>query len=120
SSFLLTYSATTDISPLSLHDALPIFSVSILVSLLISVTLTPMMCARLLRAEKQAEPRKSGMLTRGLHRMGEVFWGAYKRSLNWALAHGRFMMLLLAATIGLNFYLYSVIPKGFFPQQDTG
>jgi len=44
----------------------------------------------------------------------------YSRSLDWALKHSRFMMVLLAATIGLNFYLYSVVPKGFFPQQDTG
>jgi multidrug efflux pump len=44
----------------------------------------------------------------------------YGRSLHWALRHGRLMMLLLAATVGLNFYLYGAIPKGFFPQQDTG
>ncbi|QAA95230.1 efflux RND transporter permease subunit [Pollutimonas thiosulfatoxidans] len=95
-------------------------SVAILVSLLISVTLTPMMCARLLRPDAQASPRRSGMLTSGFRAMGAFFWRGYKRSLSWALAHGRFMMVLLAATIGLNIYLYGVIPKGFFPQQDTG
>ena len=95
-------------------------SVSILVSLLISVTLTPMMCARILRPKGEEEPRKAGALTRTFQSMGDFFWRGYKRSLGWALAHGRFMMLLLAATIGLNFYLYAVVPKGFLPQQDTG
>ncbi len=121
-------------------------SVSILVSLVISVTLTPMMCARILRIESARRPRRAGMFRRAFQVMGAFFcrraaprqkappWGAasrrrsvgaffwrgYKRSLGWALAHGRFMMLLLAATIGLNFYLYTVVPKGFFPQQDTG
>jgi multidrug efflux pump len=52
--------------------------------------------------------------------LGNLFWRGYRRSLDWALAHGRFMMLLLAATIGLNLYLYAVVPKGFLPQQDTG
>ncbi|NYT62717.1 efflux RND transporter permease subunit [Alcaligenaceae bacterium] len=95
-------------------------SVSILISLLLSVTLTPMMCAYMLRAKKEHKPRRSGVLTRAFQAMGEVFWSGYKRSLAWSLAHGRTMMLLLAATIGLNFYLYAVVPKGFFPQQDTG
>jgi multidrug efflux pump len=95
-------------------------SVSILISLVISVTLTPMMCARLLRAESHRKPRRSGMLTNAFRAMGDFFWRGYKRSLAWALAHGRIMMLLLVATIGLNFYLYAVVPKGFFPQQDTG
>lgn len=95
-------------------------SVSILISLLLSVTLTPMMCAYILRAKTEYKPRKAGALTRVFQALGEKFWGGYKRSLAWSLAHGRIMMLLLAATIGLNFYLYAVVPKGFFPQQDTG
>ncbi|MGB3289158.1 MAG: multidrug efflux RND transporter permease subunit [Burkholderiaceae bacterium] len=95
-------------------------SVSILVSLLISVTLTPMMCARILKADPARRPRRAGLLTRAFKAMGIFFWRGYKSSLGWALSHGRFMMLLLAATIGLNFYLYTVVPKGFFPQQDTG
>jgi multidrug efflux pump len=95
-------------------------SVSILVSLLLSVTLTPMMCAYILRSKQVYKPRKAGALTRIFQSMGGTFWSGYKRSLAWALAHGRIMMLLLAATVGLNVYLYSVVPKGFFPQQDTG
>ncbi|HUH58500.1 MAG TPA: efflux RND transporter permease subunit [Candidimonas sp.] len=94
-------------------------SVSILVSLVLSVTLTPMMCAYILRSRVH-RPRKTGALTRAFQAMGGTFWRGYQRSLGWALAHGRFMMLLLAATIGLNVYLYTVVPKGFFPQQDTG
>jgi len=94
-------------------------SVAILVSLVISVTLTPMMCGHLLKA-RTGEPPRHGVLMRALYALGEFFWRGYRRSLGWALAHGRLMMLLLAATIGLNFYLYAAIPKGFFPQQDTG
>ncbi|WP_442593735.1 efflux RND transporter permease subunit [Parapusillimonas sp. JC17] len=94
-------------------------SVSILVSLLISVTVTPMMCARLLRVEA-GKGRRAGLLRRMLSSMGDFFWNGYKSSLGWALRHSRTMMLLLAATIGLNVYLYTVVPKGFFPQQDTG
>jgi multidrug efflux pump len=44
----------------------------------------------------------------------------YEVSLSWALRHSRFMMLIMFATIGLNFYLFAIVPKGFFPQQDTG
>jgi len=94
-------------------------SATILVSLVLSLILTPMMCARLLRrkAPRTAAP---GALRRFFATVGDTFWRGYGASLRWALAHGRTMMLLLAATIGLNFYLYAVVPKGFFPQQDTG
>ena len=104
-------------------------SVAIMVSLLISLTLTPMMCARMLkigRRDKRGEnsdaaqaPRRSA-LNRAFRRLGSWFWGGYQRSLNWALAHSRFMLFTLFATIGLNVYLYTIVPKGFFPQQDTG
>ncbi|HEX7955059.1 MAG TPA: efflux RND transporter permease subunit, partial [Burkholderiales bacterium] len=93
-------------------------SVAILISLLLSLTVTPMMCARLLRRERpQAEP---GRLARLGKRAFDGLLLRYERSLGWALRHGRFMMLLLAATVGLNVYLYVIVPKGFFPQQDTG
>jgi multidrug efflux pump len=92
-------------------------SVSILISLLISLTTTPMMCSRLLQRQAQRKPsRFAAAFDRGFERLR----GGYGRSLHWALHHRRFMMLLLVATIGLNVYLYVVIPKGFFPQQDTG
>jgi multidrug efflux pump len=92
-------------------------SAAILVSLVVSLTTTPMMCARLLKPGDDLKRRR-------LYRTGEhLFTGLlsrYERSLSWALGHGPFMMLLLLATVCLNVYLYVVIPKGFFPQQDTG
>lgn len=113
-------------------------SVSVLVSLLVSVTVTPMMCARLLKTHEHRKPmvRTGGALAVGglwrmlaavgnwigdlCQRVGDSFWDGYRRSLGWALNHGRLMMLLLAATVGLNVYLYMIVPKGFLPQQDTG
>src|SRR5690606_16603685 len=97
-------------------------SVAILISLLISLTVTPMMCAHVLRVGKpgkRREPRQSALF-RALRKTGAWFWGGYQKSLNWALAHSRFMLFTLFAAIGLNVYLYTVVPKGFFPQQDTG
>ncbi|MDY0308615.1 MAG: efflux RND transporter permease subunit [Castellaniella sp.] len=95
-------------------------SVAIIVSLLVSVTLTPVMAARLLRAQSGHEPPPRGLLRRWLHRCGQACEAAYRRSLGWSLDHGRIVLLLLLATVGLNVYLYASIPKGFFPQQDTG
>src|SRR5690606_5364637 len=92
---------------------------AIMVSLLLSLILTPMMCSRLLKPGIQAE-RRPGALGRVLQYAGDRLWRGYRVSLEWALRHSRLTMLLLFATIGLNFYLYSVVPKSFFPQQDTG
>lgn len=94
-------------------------SAAIMISLIVSLTLTPMMCARLLRS-KPRQKKAPGRLVRGFQAVGDWLWDGYKTSLAWALAHGRFMMLLLAITVGLNVYLYKIVPKGFFPQQDTG
>jgi len=92
-------------------------SAAILISLVISLTTTPMMCARLL---KSGDDLKRGWFYRIGERLFTGLLSRYERSLGWALAHGPFMMLLLLATVCLNVYLYVVIPKGFFPQQDTG
>jgi multidrug efflux pump len=92
-------------------------SAAILISLVVSLTTTPMMCARLLR--RQPKPSDGGSA-----HSREGFFAAmhagYRRSLDWALKHRRFMLFVLLATIGFNVYLYTVVPKGFFPQQDTG
>ena len=92
-------------------------SVSILISLVISLTTTPMMCSLLLQESRQSTPSRFTMaFDRGFDRLR----GGYERSLDWALHHRRVMVFVLLTTIGLNVYLYIVIPKGFFPQQDTG
>ncbi|HLY90496.1 MAG TPA: efflux RND transporter permease subunit, partial [Acetobacteraceae bacterium] len=92
-------------------------SVAILISLVISLTTTPMMCSRLL---ERHERRKPSRFAAAFDRWFERLRGGYERSLQWALHHRRIMMLLLGATVVLNGYLYFAIPKGFFPQQDTG
>jgi multidrug efflux pump len=76
-----------------------------------------MMCAKLLRPH---DTERHGRLYRASERGFAALLRAYERSLGWALAHGRFMMLLLAATVCLNVWLYVIVPKGFFPQQDVG
>jgi multidrug efflux pump len=104
-------------------------SIAIMVSLVVSLTTTPMMCARLLRAKRGgAGAPREGAFARVSERAFAALQGAYRRSLACALAHGPLMMLVLSATIVLNICLYTGIPhtsftgipKGFFPQQDTG
>jgi multidrug efflux pump len=93
-------------------------SLAIAVSLLVSLTLTPMMCSRLLSEhhEKKEEGRFGRWLERGFTSMQR----GYERTLGWALLHPRLILTILIATIGLNVWLYIIVPKGFFPQQDTG
>lgn len=123
-------------------------SSAVLVSLAVSLTLTPMMCARMLRGRERdapahgpqsapvtASPGSAGysatasraqsptLFSRAAGAVGrayDVMYRGYARSLRWALAHGKLVVLSLVITIGLNGYLYTVIPKGFFPDQDTG
>ncbi len=92
-------------------------SVAIMVSLVISLATTPMMCARLIRKRRERQP---GWLRQRFGRGFESVRDGYERSLSWALAHPGLIMLILAATLALNVVLYVVVPKGFFPQQDTG
>ena len=88
-------------------------SLAIVVSLAISLTTTPMMCALLLKPGAHRDrPKRRTLFDRLLA------W--YERSLGWSLQHGPWVMLILLITVGLNVVLYVVIPKGFFPQQDTG
>ena len=92
-------------------------SAAILVSLIVSLTTTPMMCARVLRPEKEEKP---GRLSRFIERMFAGLLHFYERTLRWALDHRGLMLIALAATVALNIYLYIIVPKGFMPQQDTG
>jgi multidrug efflux pump len=92
-------------------------SAAILVSLAVSLTTTPMMCSRLLRP---APPGGRGRFHRVSERVFESVARGYARTLVVALRHGPIVMLVLLATVCLNVYLYIAVPKGFFPQQDTG
>ena len=92
-------------------------SAAILLSLVLSITVTPMMCARLLRPPQDARP---GRFFRGVERLQDLMLAGYRRSLDWALDHHRIMLGMLLATVGFNVYLYGIVPKGFFPQQDVG
>jgi multidrug efflux pump len=92
-------------------------STAIVVSMLISLTTTPMMCAYLLKDERTV---KHGSAYRITERGFAWMLSSYSRSLAWVLKHPGPMLALLLLTIALNFYLIDIIPKGFFPQQDTG
>jgi multidrug efflux pump len=94
-----------------------VLSVAIAVSLLISLTTTPMMCARLLRSE---HGRPHGRLYRASERVFDWMLHGYDVSVSWALSHGPFMLLLACLTVAVNIYLFMIVPTGFFPQQDTG
>ena len=92
-------------------------SIAVLISLLVSLTTTPMLCARFI-GRVPAERR--GRLYQASERLFGSVLGAYARTLRWALRNGALVMVLLLAVVGFNVYLYWKIPKGFFPQQDTG
>jgi multidrug efflux pump len=93
-------------------------SVSILISMVISLTTTPMMCARLLTIRREGETR--GRFHRWTEAAYEGLLDLYRDSLSWALRHSFLMIISLACTVGLNIWLFTIIPKGFFPEEDTG
>ncbi|WCM54321.1 efflux RND transporter permease subunit [Pseudomonas sp. WJP1] len=90
---------------------------AIVVSLVVSLTLTPMLCARWL---KPHTPGQENRLQRWSQRANEWMVGKYATSLDWVLRHRRLTLLSLLVTIGVNIALYVVVPKIFLPQQDTG
>ncbi|MCJ2132260.1 efflux RND transporter permease subunit [Methylobacterium sp. E-045] len=113
-------------------------SLAILISLVLSLTTTPMMCALLLKREGghgggghggggheggghgHVGETRPNLIIRALEGGFDVTLRAYERTLRMALNHRRLVLATLFATIGLNVYLYIIVPKGFFPEQDTG
>jgi multidrug efflux pump len=93
-------------------------SMAILVSLVISLTATPMMCAVFLRRPELEKP--PGRIARAFEAGFAGMLSFYRRTLMVALRHSALVMLVLVGTIALNIALFVIIPKGFFPQQDTG
>jgi HAE1 family hydrophobic/amphiphilic exporter-1 len=92
-------------------------AVAILVSVIVSLTLTPMMCARLLTAEGDTRP---GLISRTLERFFDWLAAVYDRGLISALRHRFITLLVMISTVALTGVLFIEIPKGFFPQEDTG
>ncbi|HTZ21046.1 MAG TPA: efflux RND transporter permease subunit, partial [Opitutaceae bacterium] len=99
------------------HEFAVTLSAAILVSLVVSLTTTPMMCARVLRPTSEEKP---GRLSRFIERQFARLLQGYDRTLRWALAHRLTMLTVLIGTVGLNVYLWVVIPGSFMPQQDNG
>jgi multidrug efflux pump len=92
-------------------------SVTILISAVVSLTLTPMLCSRLLRHQGPAE---QGRFYKASERVFEATIRGYSRALQWVLQHQTLTLVSAAATLALTFLLFIAIPKGFFPVQDTG
>src|SRR5262245_50295694 len=92
-------------------------AVAIAISLVVSVTTTPSMCAKFLRSQHE---RRHGWLYRVFEAGFDFLLGGYRRSLRWVLHHPALMLMVTIGTACLSVYLYIVVPKGFFPQQDTG
>jgi len=92
-------------------------SVAVIVSAVISLTLTPMMCGRLLRS---AADEKVGRIGRFTEALFDGLLAGYRRSLDWSFRHQTFVLLVGAATFAGTVWLYMAVPKGFLPRQDTG
>ncbi|MFJ4193427.1 MdtB/MuxB family multidrug efflux RND transporter permease subunit [Pseudomonas sp. NPDC089534] len=93
-------------------------AVAILISLVVSLTLTPMMCARLLKREPEAH--EQGRFYRASGEFIDWMIAVYGRMLQWVLRHQPLTLLVAIGTLGLTVFLYLAVPKGFFPVQDTG
>ncbi len=92
-------------------------SAAVAVSAIVSLTLTPMMCARLLQADDKA---KHGRFYLATERMFKAWLDLYDRSLQWVLRHQAFTLTVAIVTMAATVWLYVIIPKGLLPQQDTG
>ncbi|MBR0646767.1 efflux RND transporter permease subunit [Plastoroseomonas hellenica] len=94
-----------------------VLTISVLVSMVVSLTLTPMMCGMLLRPHEEDRP---GRLSRLFERAFDAMLRFYARTLDWALKREALMLLVATATVAGTVYLYIMMPKGFLPLQDTG
>ena len=92
-------------------------SITILISAVVSLTLTPMMCARLLRERRNEQP---GRFSQASQRVLDRIIAGYGRSLQWVLRRQRATLVVTGGTLALTLLLFLLIPKGFFPLQDTG
>ena len=92
-------------------------SVAIAVSLLVSLTATPMLCARFLKSRDES---RHGSIYRATERAFNWLHNEYAVGLRWVLRHQFLILCVVIGTIGLNVYLFTIVPFGFFPQQDTG
>ncbi len=105
-----------------LHEFAMTLTLAIAVSALVSLTLTPMICGRFMKIGPPAGGHGSahGVIWRGIDRTLRAVERGYARTLDWALAHCVFMLLITLLTIVLTIRMYGLVPKGFMPQQDTG
>jgi multidrug efflux pump len=92
-------------------------STAVAVSLVVSLTTTPMMCAKLLRPERDEAHGRFYLMSQSAF---DRALSGYAAALKWVLRHSRLTLGIALATLGLSMYLFAIIPKGFFPQQDTG
>ena len=99
------------------HEFAVTLSVAVIVSAVVSLTITPTMCGRLLRPSAEAQP---GRISRAVERGFEALLDHYRGSLRWSLRHARLLQMIALATLVGTIALYAVIPKGFLPRQDTG
>jgi len=95
-------------------------SVAVVISMIVSLTATPMMCAKLLKSDKAEKGEKHNALYRASERGFEWMYEGYASSLRWVLQHQPLVLGITLGTVCLAVYLYVIVPKGFFPQQDTG
>jgi multidrug efflux pump len=99
------------------HEFALTLSIAVLVSLVVSLTTTPMMCAFLVPEKGE---KREGRFMRASERAFLSAQNLYERTLRWAIDNPGTIMFILILTVGLNLYLFYIIPKGFFPQEDTG
>ena len=100
------------------HEFAVTLSVAILVSAGVSLTLTPMLCAQFLKAEDPH--KKRGWFYRSTESVFDALLHGYSASLRWVLRHSYIMLFVTVMVTGVTVWLYTIVPKGFFPQQDTG